>query len=165
MDIFEILALIFAILLCLSVVVDVVLDVLYDARYDIWDFYLIGPSIVDNLAVSIIIMVGACRRLTSGLYKACMIVLIVTDVIFLLLMIFYSIMVSFPWFSLIDLAIITPLIIFIDKIRKKREMTQTINPGIAIGSPIVSQNSLLPNNYQSGNVQTSDVSNAYQPPS
>ena len=152
MDVFEILALIFAILLCLSVVVDVVLDVLYDARYDIWDFYLTGPSIVDNLAVSIIIMVGACRRLTSGLYKACMIVLIVTDVIFLLLMIFYSIMVSFPWFSLIDLAIITPLIIFIDKIRKKREMMPTINQVIDVSSSIGVQNPAV-------------AINAYQPPS
>ena len=161
MDAFEILSLIFAIILCLLTV----LNILFNSPYNSLILYLDRTAIIDNLAVSIIIMTGACVRLSAGIYKACMILLIITDALSFIYMILFLILYYYFWVKLINLFIITPLIIFIDKIRKKREMTQTINPGIAIGSPIVSQNSLLPNNYQSGNVQTSDVSNAYQPPS
>ncbi len=110
-------------------------------------------------------MVGACLRLSAGLYKTFMIILIVTDVISFLYMILFLISGYFNWVKFVNLLIITPLIIFIDKIRKKRGKMSMINPEIAAGSPIVAQNAPLLNNNQIGNVQTSDVSNSNYPSS
>ena len=172
MDAFEICALIFAILICLSILLNFLVYLpIYDVfRRSLHVLYLYSAATTDNLAVSIVIMVGACLRLSSGIYKACMIVLIITDVIFFLYFIiclFLSRLHYFDWVDFIKIAIITPLIIFIDKIKKKREMIPMINPGIATGSLIVEQNDSLPNNNKPGYVQKQkpNVSNAYPPPS
>ena len=181
MDAFEICALIFSILLCIltipNVYLDIVLGYSYNYDYDYYYryhykyhfynhiFYLDRAAIIDNLAVSIVIMVGACLRLSAGLYKTFMIILIVTDVISFLYMILFLISGYFNWVKFVNLLIITPLIIFIDKIRKKRGKMSMINPEIAAGSPIVAQNDPLLNNNQIGNVQTSDVSNSNYPSS
>ena len=148
MDAFEILSLIFAIILCLLTV----LNILFNSPYNVLILDLDRTAIIDNLAVSIVIMVGACFRLSAGLYKTFMIILIVTDVLSFLHMILFLILYHYFWVKLINLFIITPLIIFIDKIRKKRETMPTINQVIDVSSPIVAQNPALANN-------------AYQPPS
>ena len=163
MDAFEILSLIFAIILCLLTV----LNILFNSPYNSLILYLDRTAIIDNLAVSIIIMAGACVRLSAGIYKACMILLIITDALSFIYMILFLILYYYFWVKLINLFIITPLIIFIDKIRKKREKMSTINREIAVGSTIVAQNAPLPNNNQPGyiQIQTPNVSNTYQPPS
>ena len=170
MDAFEICALIFAILLCILTIPNVYLDIAlgysYNYDYDYYYyryhykyhyynhiFYLDRAAIIDNLAVSIVIMVGACCRLSAGIYKVCMIILIITDGIsFVFMLSIYRRHLIFNLVKLINIAIITPLIIFIDKIRKKRETMPTINQVIDVSSPIVAQNPALANN-------------AYQPPS
>ena len=163
MDAFEICALIFAILLCLLTAP----NILFYSPESLSEFYLDPAATVDNLAVSIAIMVGTCRRLSAGFYKVCMIILIITDALSFIYMILFLILYYYFWVKLLNLFIITPLIIFIDKIRKKREKMSTINPEIAVGSTIVAQNAPLPNNNQPGyiQIQTPNVSNTYQPPS
>ena len=148
MDAFEICALIFAILLCLLTAP----NIFFYSPESLSEFYLDPAATVDNLAVSIAIMVGTCRRLSAGFYKVCMIILIITDALsFFFALSFFRIYV-FNLVKLINIAIITPLIIFIDKIRKKRETMSTINQVIDVSSSIGAQNPPL-------------AINAYQPPS
>jgi len=148
MDTCEILALIFAILLCLSTIPNILTDI----AILLWSTYLAWLVTVANLAVSIIVMVGSCRPLSANVYKTCMILLIIADVISLLDMIVFLIYYLFLWAKLVNILIITPLIIFIENIRKKREMTPIVNPVVAVGNPLVVQNSPYPNNYQPGYV-------------
>ena len=164
MDAFEICALIFAILLCLLTAP----NILFSYSESIAELYLNPASIIDNLAVSIVIMVGACCRLSAGIYKVCMIILIITDGIsFVFMLSIYRRSLISNLVKLINIAIITPLIIFIDKIKKKREMIPMINPEIATGFLIVEQNDSLPNNNKPDYVQKQkpNVSNAYPPSS
>ena len=67
----------------------------------------------------------------------------------------------FNWPQLLDILFITPLIIFADNIRKKRMNMPMIAPVVGYGTPMVVQNAP----YQPGYVPTSNVPNAYQPPS
>ena len=153
MDAFEICALIFAILLCLLTAPNILFSYSVPYSESIAELYLNPASIIDNLAVSIVIMVGACCRLSAGIYKVCMIILIITDGIsFVFMLSIYRRHLIFNLVKLINIAIITPLIIFIDKIRKKREMIPTINQVIDVSSSIGVQNPAV-------------AINAYQPPS
>ena len=148
MDAFEICALIFAILLCLLTAP----NILFYSPEHLAAIYLDPAATVDNLTVSIVIMVGACRRLNAGFYKVCMIILIITDALSFFFVLSFRYFNIFNLVKLINIAIITPLIIFIDKIRKKRETMPTINQIIDVSSSTGAQNPPL-------------AINAYQPPS
>ena len=158
MDAFEILALIFAILVCLATIPNILVIIGFYG----WVIYLAWIATIEDIISSIIIMVGACTTLSAGSYKVCMSLLIFGDVVALINIIAFELYLRiFNWPQLLDILFITPLIIFADNIRKKRMNMPMIAPVVGYGTPMVVQNAP----YQPGYVQTSNVPNAYQPPS
>ena len=157
----DILALVLAILLC----IDLVPNAIFDSDYIGQVPYLAWVERVENLIVAIFIMIGACRPLTAGIYRACMILLIFSDLIAILNLIVITQKFEFNWPKLIDIFIITPLIICCGFIAKKRANAPIVAPIVGYGTPMVVQNAPYPNNYQPGYIQPSVPVNTYQPPS
>ena len=158
MDAFEILALIFAILVCLATIPNILVIIGFYG----WVIYLAWLAIGEEIISTIIIMVGACTPLSAKTYNFCMILLIFGDIVALINIIAFELILRiFNWPQLLDILFITPLIIFADKIRKKRMNMPMIAPVVGYGTPMVVQNAP----YQPGYVPTSNVPNAYQPPS
>ena len=125
MDTFVLLALIFAILLSLTTIPNIILDVNYIG----WSVYLAWVATVENLVVSIFIMVGTCRPLSASDYKTCMILLIFGDVIALFdIIVFAAALKEFNWAKLINIIIITPLVIFVNILQKKHANMSTDEP-------------------------------------
>ena len=152
MDAFEILALIFAILVCLATIPNILVILGFYG----WVIYLAWLATIEDIVSSIIIMVGACTTLSAGTYKVCMSLLIFGDVVALINIIAFELYLRiFNWPQLLDILFITPLI------RKKRMNMPMIAPVVGYGTPMVVQNAP----YQPGYVPTSNVPNAYQPPS
>ena len=157
----DIFALVLAILLC----IDLIPNAIFDLRYYGWALYLAWIARVENLVVSIFIMIGSCRPFTAGSYRVFMVLLIFSDLIAILNLIVITQKFEFNWPKLIDIFIITPLIICCGFIAKKRANAPIVAPIVGYGTPMVVQNAPYPNNYQPGYIQPSVPVNTYQPPS
>ena len=168
MDNIELFALILAILLALAQI----LNILVDINFIGWVIYISWIGTIDNIAVSIVIMIGACSRFPASRYNNCKWLLVTGDIIsFFVLIMFIVILGLFTYPKLINLILITPLIVLVDKIQKKLMLDgnmQVVNPMVVqpnnvqqVGTPMVAQNVYQPT-YP--NPQPGYDPNLYQPP-